>query len=197
MALLSEFCQIYVLHFDEVKGLLPILIFSNEFIKKNEKQILPIKFHPIWFLDSENERDFEQINLVYNGKVYFAKKFKTLLKRKPRIKDENFDKVVIIIVLPKEFDIYGSDLLNIITKTIKKNFGPSLYQIIESEILKENLIKSPRIIEIIKRGEIIKENIKNHLKKIWENYFDSKIYFYEKNQLNFLFEEKIRGGKNI
>ena len=120
MALLSEFCQIYILYFDEVKGLIPILIFSNEFIKKNEKQIRPIKFYPIWFLDSENERDFEQINLVYNGKVYFAKKFKTLLKRKPRIKDENFDKAVIIIVLPKEFDIYGYDLLNIITKTVKK-----------------------------------------------------------------------------
>ena len=59
------------------------------------------------------------------------------------------------------------------------------------------MIKSPRIIEIIKRGEIIKEDIKNHLKKIWENYFDSIIYSYEKNQLNFLFEEKIWGGKNI
>jgi len=186
LALLSEFCQVYILHFDEVKGLIPILIFSNEFIKKNEKQILPIKFHPIWFLDSENERDFEQIKLVYNGKVYFAKKFKTFLKkkkRKHRIKDEKFDNVVIIIVLLKEFNIYGSDLLNIITKTIKKNFGPSLNQIIESEILKENLIKSPRIIEIIKRGEIIKEKIKNHLEKIWENYFDSIIYSYEKNQI--------------
>ena len=191
MALLSEFCQIYILYFDEVKGLIPILIFSNEFIKKNEKQIRPIKFYPIWFLDSENERDFEQINLVYNGKVYFAKKFKTLLKRKPRIKDENFDKAVIIIVLPKEFDIYGYDLLNIITKTVEKNFRPSLNQIIESEILKKSLIKSPRIIEIIKRGEILKENIINHLKKIWENYFDSIIYSYEKNQLNFIFEEKV------
>jgi len=191
LALLSEFCQIYILYFDEVKGLIPILIFSNEFIKKNEKQIRPIKFYPIWFLDSENERDFEQINLVYNGKVYFAKKFKTLLKRKPRIKDENFDKAVIIIVLPKEFDIYGYDLLNIITKTVEKNFRPSLNQIIESEILKKSLIKSPRIIEIIKRGEILKENIINHLKKIWENYFDSIIYSYEKNQLNFIFEEKV------
>lgn len=188
MALLSEFCQIYILHFDEVKGLIPISIFSNEFIKKNEKQIRPIKFHPIWFLNSENLRGFEQVNLVYNGKVYLAKKFKIFLerkKRKPRIKGENFDKVVIIIVLPKEFDIYGSDLLNIITKIIKKNFGRSLNQVIESEILKENLIKSPRIIEIITRGELVKENIKNHLKKIWENYFDSLMYSYEKNQLNF------------
>ena len=82
MALLSKFCQIYILHFDDVKGLIPTLIFSNEFIKKNEKQIRPIKFHPILFLDSENDRDFEQIKLVYNGKVYFAKKFKTFLERK-------------------------------------------------------------------------------------------------------------------
>ncbi len=179
MALLTKFCQIYVLYFDEVKGLIPILIFSNEFMKKNEKIILPIKFHPIRLLDSEKERDFEQINLIYNGKVYFAKRFKT------RIKNVNFGKVFVILVLKKEFNIYGSDLLNVIINTIKKSFGYSLNHVIDSEDLKENLIKSPRLIEIIKKGETIKENIKNHLKKILDNYFDSIIYPFEKNQLNF------------
>ncbi|MFX1573832.1 MAG: hypothetical protein ACFFB0_13870 [Promethearchaeota archaeon] len=194
MALLSEFCQIYILHFNEIKGLIPILIFSNEFIEKNENQIRPIKFHPIWFLNSENLRGFEQVNLVYNEKVYFAKKFKIFLerkKRKPRIKEENFDKIVIIIVLPREFDIYGSDLLNILMKTVKKNFSPSLNQIIESEILKENLIISPKIKEIIKRADIVKENIRNNLIKICENYFNSLKYPYEKNELNFLFKQKV------
>lgn len=179
MVLLTEFCQIYILYFDDVIGLIPILIFSNEFIKKNEKQILPIKLHPIRLLDSENERDFEQINLKYNGKVYFAKRFK------PKFNNKNFGKVFIILVLTKEINIYGSDLLNDIKNTIKKDFGYSLKTLIKSEILKESLIKTPSIVEIIKKGEIVKEDIRNRLKQIWRNYFDSIIYSYEKNQSNF------------
>lgn len=179
MTLLTEFCQIYILYFDDVTGLIPILVFSNEFIKKNEEHIVPIKFHPIRLLDSENERKFEQVNLKYNGKVYFAKRFK------PNFNNKNFGKVFIILVLTKEINIYGSDLLNDIKNTIKKDFGYSLKTFIESEILKESLIKTPSIVEIIKKGEIVKEDIRNRLKQIWRNYFDSIIYPYEKNQLNF------------
>lgn len=185
MVLLSGLCQIYILYFDKVKGQIPLLIFPNECIKNNEQELHPIKFHPIWYMDAENQRGFEQVNLVYKGKVYIAKKFKIFLKRKKRrvrFKDENFDIAVIIIVLPKKSDIYGSDLLRIITKTIKKNFRTLLYHIVESEILKENLIKTPKIIEIIKRGDFIKENIKNQVKKIWERYFNSIKHYYEKDQ---------------
>lgn len=180
MELLPDFCQIYILYLDEIKGLIPSLIFSNNFIKKNEKQIFPIKFHPILLLDSEKENDFQQINLVYNGKVYCAKRFNNKIKT---------GKFFIILVLTKEYNIYGSDLLDVITNTIKKNFGDSLNQVIESEILKENSIKSPRIVEIIKKGESTKANIKKHLKRIWENYFESKTYSFEKNQSNLKFEE--------
>lgn len=169
----------YILYFDDVTGLIPILVFSNEFIKKNEEQIDPIKFHPIRLLDSENERDFGQINLIYNGKVYSAKRFRT------NINNKNFGKVFIILVLTKEINTYGSDLLNFITNIIKKDFEYSLKTLIESEVLKESLIKTPSIVEIIKKGEIVKEDIRNRLKQIWRNYFDSIIYSYEKNQLNF------------
>jgi hypothetical protein len=179
---LSDFCQIYVLYFDEVKGLIPILIFSNDFFKKNEKQILPIKLHPILLLDSEKEKDFQQINLIYNGKVYCAKRFNN------KIKTENSGKLFIILILSKEYNIYVSNLLDVITNTIKKNFGDSLNQVIESEFLKENLIKSPKIIEIIKKGETIKANMKKHLKLIWKNYFELKKYSIEKNQSHIEFE---------
>ncbi|MFW9819516.1 MAG: hypothetical protein ACFFE5_07890 [Candidatus Thorarchaeota archaeon] len=183
MELLPEFCQIYILYLDVAKGLIPILIFSNSFIKKNEKQILPIKFHPILLLDSEKEKDFQQINLIYNGKVYCAKRFNN------KITNENSGKLFIVLVLPKDYNIYGSDLLDLTTNTIKKNFGDSLNQIIESEILKENSVKPPRIVEIIKKGESIKANIKKYLKRIWEDYFESKTYSFEKNQPNIKFEE--------
>ena len=190
MVLLSELCQLYLLHFDEAVGLIPLLIFPDKNIKNNEKELRLIKYHPIWFLDLGNERGFEYIILNYNGKVYFAKKLKIFSKRKirrVRFKDENFEIIVVIVVLPKRFENYGSALLNIITKSIKKSFGASLYQIIESEILKENVIKTPKIIEIIKRGDFIKENIKNLIKGIWEHYFDSKRYNYEKHQSPVLF----------
>ena len=185
MELLADFGQIYILYSDEVNGLIPILIFSNDFIKMNEKQILPIKFHPILLLDSKKEKEFQQINLIYNGKIYCAKGFRN------KVKTETFGKLFIILVLTKEDHIYGSDLLNLIINTIKKNFGDSLNLLIESEILKENSIKSPRIIEIIKKGESIKVNIKKHLKKIWENYFESKNYSFQKYQSDIKFEEVI------
>jgi len=175
LALLTKTCQIYLLYFDHLKGLIPILIFSNEFNKKNEEQIVPIKFHPIIHLYSENEKTFEHINLIYNGKVYFAK----------RLKIKNVGKIFIILVLTKEFNVYGSDLLNICTNLIKKRFGYSLNEVIASEFLNENLIKSPKLLKIIKKGEIIKEDIRNQLKKVWENYFESIVFSYEKNQLNF------------
>ncbi|MFX1503299.1 MAG: hypothetical protein ACFFDH_20220 [Promethearchaeota archaeon] len=174
MRLFPEFFQIYVLYIDRVKSIIPILIFSNNFTQKNEKQIFPIKFHPIRFLDPENETDFEQINLIYNGEVYFAKRVKL------KINDKNFEKAYIILVLKEELSIYGADLLNIITDILKKNFSSSLNNYLKSEILKQNLIKSSRIKEIIKEGKIVKENIKKHLKKICENYFDFVLYSLEK-----------------
>ena len=67
-----------------------------------------------------------------------------------------------------------------------EGFGDSLNEVITSEILKEDLIKSPKLMEFINKGEIIKEDIRNHLKKVWENYFESLIFSIEKNQLNFI-----------
>ncbi|MFX1366761.1 MAG: hypothetical protein ACFFCE_11905 [Promethearchaeota archaeon] len=174
MRLLPEFFQIYVLYIDRVKGVIPILIFSNKFTQKNKMQIFLIKFHPIRFLDPENETDSEQINLIYNGEVYYAKRVKL------KIKDKNFEKAYIILILKKELSIYGTDLLNIITDIIKKNFSYSLNNYLKSEILKEDLIKSSRREEIIKEGKIVKENIKKQLRKICEKYFESVIYSLEK-----------------
>ncbi|MFX1493522.1 MAG: hypothetical protein ACFFBZ_04505 [Promethearchaeota archaeon] len=190
--LLAEIGQIYILYFDEIKGHLPLLIFPDDSIKNNIEKMRPVKFHPIWFLKFEDKSDFEHVDLIYDGKGYFAKKFQIFSKRRKRragIREETLDVIIIIIALPKELDFYGLDLLNTITKMIRTNYEPFFYQIIESEVLKENLIRTPEIIDIIKRGDSIKKIIKHQIKEIWKHYIDSVKHYFsfeelKKNQSN-------------
>ncbi|MFW9946263.1 MAG: hypothetical protein ACFFDX_05480 [Candidatus Odinarchaeota archaeon] len=189
---LTEIGQIYILYFDEIKGHIPLLIFPDDSIKNNIEKMRPIKFHPIWFLNFEDKSDFEHVDLIYDGKGYFGKKFQITSKRRKRragIREETLDVIIVIIALPKELDLFGLNLLNIITKMIRTNYEQFFYQIIESEILKENLIKTPEILELIKRGDSIKETIKHQIKEIWKHYIDSVRHYssfeeLKKNQSN-------------
>lgn len=175
MALSPELYQIFIIYFDEINGYIPLLIFPDDFIKNDEKLMRPIKFHPIWFLNAKDQKDSEQINLIYDGKVYFAK------KRKLGLREKTFDIIVVIIALPKEMALYGSKFLNLISEFVIEEFEDLFYQIIESEILKENLIKTPESREIIKKGDILKIEMKNLIKNIWGDYFSSTIYYYKEH----------------
>jgi len=182
LILLSELCQIYIIYFNEILGQIPLLIFPEDSIKVNEEKMRPVKFHPIWFLDGKDQNGFRHINLVYEGKVYFAKKFQNFSKKKKSmagLKEGILELIVIIIVLPKKMDTYGLNFLNIISEKILIDFEDSVYQIIESAIQKENLIRTPKIREIIKKGDCEKDDIKNLIQDIWENYFLSISNYYE------------------
>jgi len=184
LTLFPELYQIFILYFDEINRDIPLLIFPDEFIKDDEEKMRPVKFHPIWFLDAKNQKDSGHINLVYDGKVYFAKKFQIFSRKKKRragLREKTLDTIVVIIVLPKEMELYGSNFLNIILKFVVEDFEDLIYQIIESEILKEKLIKTPESKEIIKKGDILKLYIKNLMKNIWEDYLSSIIHFYEEH----------------
>ncbi|MFX0026807.1 MAG: hypothetical protein ACFE8M_10355 [Candidatus Hermodarchaeota archaeon] len=184
--LFAEIGQIFILYFDEIKGHIPLLIFPDDSIKNNIEKMRPVKFHPIWFLNFENKNDFEHVDLIYDGKGYFAKKFQISSKREKRragIREKYLEVIIVIIALPKEFDFYGLDLLNTITKMIRTNYEPFFYQIIESEVLKENLIKTPEILELIKRGDSIKETIKHQIKEIWKHYIDSVRHYFSFEEL--------------
>ena len=74
--------------------------------------------------------------------------------------------IVVIVVLPKKMELYGSNFLNIISEFVTEDFEDSIYQIIESEILKENLIKTPESRETINISDILKVDIKNLMKNI-------------------------------
>jgi len=168
---------------DEIRGIFPLLIFPDESIKNNDKIMRPINFHPIWFLNTEGEADSEHIDLSYNGKIYFAKKyqmFSEIEEGNANYKETPFNKIAVIMVLPKEMSFYRKVFLKIISETIIKEFKGFFYKIIKTETLKEDLIKIPKNEKIIKEGEILKENIKDFLKTILENYFSSIVHYYKK-----------------
>lgn len=171
---------------DEIRGIFPLLIFPDESIKNNDRIMRPINFHPIWFLNTEGETDSEHVDLIYNGKIYFAKKFQIfseIKERKVYHKEAPFNMISVIMVLPKDMSFYRKPFLKIISETIIKDFKGHFPKIIESETLKEDLIRIPKNESIINKGDVLKENIKNFLKAVLEDYFSFIIQYYQKENL--------------
>ncbi|MFX1258847.1 MAG: hypothetical protein ACFFAN_13380 [Promethearchaeota archaeon] len=172
----EELCEIFLLYFDETIGHVPFLIHPDESIKDDPEKMNPINIHSIWFLDIKDHERLDRIDLEYNGKIYFAKKLLTPSKRKKRrsgLYDESFETIVIIIALPADMDVFGGDLLNQMTNTIIKYFESTLYQIIESEVLKYEIIKTTRIKQIIKKGDFLKKKLRDSIKNTCKEYFSS------------------------
>ena len=146
----------------------------------------PINFHPIWFLNTEEETDSEHVDLIYNGKIYFAKKFQIFSEIKEsevNYKEAPFNMIAVIMVIPKEMSFSRKLLLKIISEPIIKDFNGHFQKIIESETLKEDLIRTPKNEIIINKGDVLKENIKNFLKTVLEDYFSIIIQYYQKDNL--------------
>jgi len=175
------------MHFNKVMEIIPLLIFPDDSIKNDENLMRPIKYHPIWFLDSQEKTKSENIGLIYDGKVYFGKKFKIFLKTEKKIaknKEQAFDMIILIMVLREKMNSYGKNYLKIISEIIIKNFEGHFRMIITSEILKENFIETPKRREVIKEGDFLKEKIKTLLNDIREDYFSLVNYSQKNNLIN-------------
>ncbi|MFX1393896.1 MAG: hypothetical protein ACFFAH_10010 [Promethearchaeota archaeon] len=173
-----DFCEVYLLYFDESKGPIPLLIYPDESFKDDLGKMRLIYRHPIWFLDIENYNAFNRIDLEYNGKIYFAKKFSVSSKRKKRragLNQNTPETIILIIAIPTDIDIFGSVLLNRVTETIKTNFKSTLYQIIESEIAKDEIIKTFNIKEIIQKGDLLKNRLRKLIEITCKEYLKSVI----------------------
>jgi len=171
-----EFCEVYLLYFDESKGPIPLLIYPDESLKNDRGKRRLLDIHPIWFLDIEDYSAFNRIDLEYNGNMYFAKKFSVNSKRKKRragLNDNTPETIILIISISTDIDIFGSILLNRVTDTIITNFKNTLYQIIESEIAKYEIIKTSSIKEIIKKGDFLKDKLKKLIRITCKEYFES------------------------
>ncbi len=176
----EELCVIYVLYFDEARGHIPLIIYPIDIdnLKENKKFMRPVKFHPIWFLDVEEQSALDHIDLEFKNFTFFGKKFLTMSKRQKRragLKEETPETIVLIVSLPKDIDIFGDEILREMTKTIRENFEEKLFKIIEYEIAKKDVIKTDKVKKIIKEGKKIKEELYELLERTSKDYFSRAI----------------------
>ncbi|MHA1273047.1 MAG: hypothetical protein ACTSVV_17370 [Promethearchaeota archaeon] len=172
----EELCVVYILYFDEERGHVPLLIYPSEKYKNNKKFMRPIRYHSIWFLPVE--ADLDHIDLEYKGYTFFGKKFLTKSKRKKRragLVEETPETIVIIVSLPNDLSIFGDELIRILTQKIREDFEDKLFQIIECEVAKESVIKTPKIKECIEKGTKIKVFLRELIEKTTKEYFNKVI----------------------
>ncbi len=132
----------------------------------------PIHYHPVWFL--EPQVGLDHIDLEYNAYTFFGKKFFAKSNRKKRragLKEETPETIVIIVSLPVEIDIFGDDLIRKLTAEIREKFEDQLYQVIESEILKDDIIKTQKMQERIDEGKKRKVFMRELIDKTIKDYF--------------------------
>lgn len=177
---LEELCVVYVLYFDEALGHMPLIIYpiEGDRLKDNKKFMRPIKYHPIWFLDVEEQSALDHIDLDFKNFIFFGKKFLMKSERKKKrmgLQEDTPEVVVVIVSLPKEIDMFGDDLIREMTEGIQKKFEDKLYKIIESENAKKQIIKTEKLKEIINEGIQIKDNLYNLIEKVSNDYFSKVI----------------------
>jgi len=173
----EELAVVYILYFDEAQGHIPLLIYPTDKYKDDKEYMRPIKYHPIWFLSVEEQDALDHIDLEFKGYTFFGKKFFTQSKRKKRragLEEETPETIVIIVSLPNDIEIFGDDLIRLLTNRIKHKFEDQIFEIIESEILKDQIIKTPKDKEIIKKGKAIKEKLRELIEGI-NNHFFQKV----------------------
>jgi len=166
-------CIVYLLYFDEKRGQLPLLIYPNDQLRTNKKFMRPIHYHPVWFLDTPPD-GLDHIDLEYNAYTFFGKKFfvkSNRQKRRAGLKEETPETIVIIVSLPVEIDIFGDDLIRKLTAEIREKFEDKLFEVIESEILKDDIIKTAKMHERIDEGKKLKVFIRELIDKTIKDYF--------------------------
>ena len=177
----EDLCVVYVLYFDEKKGQIPLLMYPDDRLRSNKKYMHPIHYHPVWFLETD---ELDHIDLEYKGYTFFGKKFLAKSEREKRragLKEETPETIVLIVSLPNEIDIFGDDLIRILTHNLRITFEDQLSEVIESQIASEMIIKTPKIQERISEGmkikvfmrELIDNTIKDYFSKVIEKKSDA------------------------
>ncbi|MFX1497180.1 MAG: hypothetical protein ACFFBH_06620 [Promethearchaeota archaeon] len=174
----EQLCEIFLLYFDEEYGPMPLLITPDESLKDDVDVMRLIRIHSIWFLDISDQTSPDRMDLEYQKKIYFAKKFLVPSKREKRrsgSEGESFETLVLILALPVDMDIFGGALLKRMAERITKHFSFKISHLIDSEIAKMKAIKIHTTIPLLQIGDAIKKRIKVLIKNTCVQYFDSVI----------------------
>lgn len=184
---IEELCVVYVMYFDEARGHVPLLIYPDDKYKNDKKYMRPIKYHSIWFLPVDEQEALDHIDLEYKGFIFFAKKFLSHSKRKKRragLEEETPETIVIIVSLPNDIELFGDGLIRELTLKIRENFDDKLFKIIQSEIAKEEVIKTEKIKEIIKQGTEVQGKLRDLIGKTVDNYFSTVVHEIDIKSIN-------------
>jgi len=174
----EELAVVYVLYFDESQGHMPLIIYPLEKYKNDKAFMRPIKYHPIWFLSLDDSDALDHIDLEFKGYTFFGKKFLTQSKREKRrsgLKEDTPETIVIVVSLPNNIELFGDELIRLVTQEVKDKYGDRLFEIIDSEILKDEVIKSPNVKKRIEKGEAIKKELRESIKKTTNTFFSNVI----------------------
>ena len=171
----EHLCVVYIMYFDEKKGQIPLLMYPNDRYRNNQKYMRPVYYHPVWFLETE---DLDHIDLEYKGYTFFGKKFLAKSEREKRragLEDETPETIAVIVSLPIELDIFGDELIRKLTEELRDKFGDQFFEVIESEIMGDAVIKTPKTQERITKGKKIKVFMRELIDNTIKKYFTSVI----------------------
>jgi len=178
--------EVYLLCFDDTRGHVPFFIYPDEKIRDDEEYMRPINIHTIWWMDMKDQAVTNHVDLEYGDKIYFARKFLTLSMKESGNNQQDIvsTEIIIMLALPIDITIFGGELLNMIAINIIKNFEGKLFHIIESEIANEEIIKTQKIKEKIKIGEILKQRLKEMIKTTCRSFFTSAVKTTDTKSIN-------------
>ena len=174
----EELTVVYVLYFDEARGHMPLVIYPDDRYKDDKKFMRPIRYHPIWFLNVNESDALDHIDLEFKGYTFFGKKFRAYSRREKKragLTGETPENIVVIVSLPDKIEFFGDDLIRHLTQDIKDNFEKNIFEIIESEILKDDVIKSPKTKKIIEEGDKIKNQLRELIDRTTNHFFSTVI----------------------
>ena len=174
----EDLAVVYVMYFDEAQGHMPLLIYPDDKYRNNKLFMRPIKYHPIWFLSSDESDALDHIDLEFKGYTFSGKKLLTHSKREKRragLEEETPETIVVILSLPDKIKLFGDELIRLLTQGVKDKFEDRLFEIIDSEILKDEIIKSPKIKKRIEKGESIKKELRKEIETTTNKFFSDVI----------------------
>lgn len=180
---LYEICVIWV---NKNNFRTPLLTYPPN-IADNAEKMRPIDIHSIWFLSEKEKDSKEYYNLEYGDRIYYAKKVELDLKKNNKENLNYFDsnqRLIVFVSVPIKITNFGADFLLKIENALQLNLINKLSHVIESSVAQFELIKTPKIKKAIERGEIIKESIRQILKKNADEFFSSIIEQFDATSLD-------------